>query len=158
MGTELLELRAQLVQRLLRKRCQQLVPDNQFGAPSDVRPVRRHDDPQRPGRERPEHVRAPVVRRHDLDIEHVILSVYVVLDAQVGKLHVALVVARQVVLPCPVLNLQRVPVRPAIAVVAVAIALLQELLVLRFQLVLEDDAMDVRVDVVEALGFSEVGR
>ena len=95
--------------------------------------------------------------RHHFDVEGVVASVDVVLDAHVGKLHVALVVARQVVFPRPVLNLQRTPVRPAIAVVAIAIALLQELLVLGFQLVLEDDAVDVGAHLVQAFSLFEVG-
>jgi hypothetical protein len=102
-------------------------------------------------------VGAPVVRRHDLDVECVIASVDVVLDADVRELDVALVVARQVVLPGPVLNLQRVAIGSAVAVVTIAIALLQELLILAFQVVLEDDAVDVRAFVTEAFGFLRVG-
>jgi hypothetical protein len=87
----------------------------------------------------------------------VVAAVDVVLHADVWELDVPLVVTRQVVLACPVLDLQRIAVGPAVAVVAVAVPLLQKLLVLGLQLVLEGDAMDVRVDVVEALGFFEVG-
>jgi hypothetical protein len=60
---------------------------------------------------------------------------------------VAPVVAGKVVLPRPVLDLQRISVGPAIAVVTIAIALLQELLILAFQIILEDDAVDVRATV-----------
>jgi hypothetical protein len=45
----------------------------------------------------------------------------------------------------------------AIAVVTIAIALLQELLILAFQVVLENDAVDVRAFVPEAFGFLGVG-
>ena len=68
-----------------------------------------------------------------------------------------LVVARKVVLPCPVLDLQRIAIGSAIAVVTIAIALLQELLILALQVVLEDDAVDVRAFVTEAFGFLRVG-
>jgi len=102
-------------------------------------------------------VGASVVRRHDLDIERVIAPIDVVLDAHVWELDVPLVVARQVVLPGPVLNLQRVTVGSAIAVVTIAIALLQELLILAFQVVLEDDAVGVRAFVTEAFGFLRIG-
>ena len=54
-----------------------------------------------------------------------------------------LVVARQVMLSRPILDLQRIAVGSPIAVVTIAIALLQELLILAFQVVLEDDAVDV---------------
>ena len=102
-------------------------------------------------------VGASVVRRHDLDVERVIASIDVVLNPHVRELHVPLVVARQFVLPGPVLNLQRVTVGSAIAVVTIAIALLQELLILAFQVVLEDDAVDVRAFVAEAVGFLRIG-
>jgi hypothetical protein len=66
---------------------------------------------------------------------------------------VSLVVARQVVLSRPVLDLQRIAVGPAIAVVTIAIPLLQELLIFALQVVLEDDAVDARSLVTEAFGF-----
>jgi hypothetical protein len=97
------------------------------------------------------------VRRHDLDVERVIASIDVVLDAHVRELHVPLVVARQVVLSRPVLDLQWIAIGSPIAVVTIAIALLQELLRLAFQVVLEDDAVDVRAFVAEAIGFLRVG-
>ena len=102
-------------------------------------------------------VGASVVRRHHLDVERVIAAIDVVLDPDVWELDMPLVVARQVVLPRPVLDLQRIAVRPAVAVVAVSIALLQELLILALQVVLEDDAVDVRAFVAQALGFLDVG-
>ena len=57
----------------------------------------------------------------------------------------------------PILDLQRIAVRPAIAVVTIAIPLLQELLILALQVVLEDDAVDVRALVTQAFGFLEIG-
>ncbi len=72
-------------------------------------------------------VGAPVVRRHDLDVERLVASVDVVLDAHVRELDVPLVVTRQVVLVRPGLDLQQAAVRPSVAVIAVAVRLLQEL-------------------------------
>ena len=102
-------------------------------------------------------VGASVVRRHDLDVERVIASIDVVLDADVRELDVAPVVAGKVVLPCPVLDLQRIAIGSTVAIVTIAIALLQELLILAFQVVLEDDAVDVRAGVTEVFGFLGVG-
>jgi hypothetical protein len=99
-------------------------------------------------------VGASIVRRHDLDVQRVVASIDVVLDAHVGKLDVSLVVARQVVLSRPVLDLERIAVGPAIAVVTIAIPFLQELLILAFQVVLEDDAVDVRPGVTETFASS----
>jgi hypothetical protein len=87
----------------------------------------------------------------------VVTAVDVVLDAHVRELDVALVVTRQVVLSCPVLDLQRIAVRPAIAVVTIAIPFLQELLILAFQVVLEDDAVDVRPSITETFRFLHIG-
>ena len=53
-------------------------------------------------------------------------------------------------------NLVEVAIRPAIAVVAVAIPFLEELLIVGLQLVLEDDAVDVRALFVKALGLLEI--
>jgi hypothetical protein len=57
------------------------------------------------------------VRRHDLDVERVIASIDVVLDADVRELDVAAIVAGKVVFPCPVLDLERCAVWPAVGVV-----------------------------------------
>lgn len=80
-----------------------------------------------------------------------------VLDAHVRELDVALLVARQVVLVRPGLDFQRASVRSAVAVAAIAIPLLQELLELGLQLVLEHDSVDLRTGLVQALGLFEVG-
>ena len=102
-------------------------------------------------------MRASIVRRHNLDVERVIASIDVVLDAHVRKLDVPPVVAGKVALPCPVLDLQRIAIGSAIAAVTIAVVLLQEPLILAFQVVLEDDAVDVRAFVTEAFGFLRVG-
>ena len=100
---------------------------------------------------------ASVVRRHDLDVERVIASIDVVLHARVGELDVPLGVARQLVLSRPLLDLEYRPIRLSIRIVSVSIAGLQELLILAFQVVLEDDAVDVRAFVTEVFGFLRVG-
>jgi hypothetical protein len=97
------------------------------------------------------------VRRHDLDVERVITPIDVVLDAHVRELDVAPIVAGKVVLPCPILDLQRSAIGSAIAVVTIAIALLQKLLIFALQVVFENDAVDVRALVPKALGFLRVG-
>jgi hypothetical protein len=83
------------------------------------------------------------MRRHHLDIECVIATVDVVLNALVWELDVALVVARQVVLPRPGPDLVDVPIGPSVAILPVAIPFLQELLILPLQLVVQEDAVDV---------------
>lgn len=67
-----------------------------------------------------------------------------ILDPQIRKMH-PFVDVWQLVFECPCLDLSRVAVRMAVVVVAVAIALTQPLLVLALQLVVQDDALDVRV-------------
>jgi hypothetical protein len=100
---------------------------------------------------------ASIVRRHYLDVECVIPTVDVVFDADIWKLDVALVVARQVVLPRPFLDLQRIAVRPTVTVVAITIPFLQELLIFALQIVLKHDAVNVRAVVTQAFGFFGVG-
>ena len=68
-----------------------------------------------------------------------------------------LVVAWKLVLPRPFLDLQRIAVRSAIAIVTISVSFLQELLVLALQVVFEDDAVNVRALVTEAFGFLHVG-
>lgn len=102
------------------------------------------------------HVRASIVRRQHLDIEREIAAVDVVLDPHVRKHHVPLVVARQVVVVCPVLDLTEIAVRTAVGVLAIPIARLKEFLVLRLQFVLENDSMDMGALVSEPLGFLQI--
>ena len=96
---------------------------------------------------------ASIVRRHHLDVDRTVASIDVVFNAHVRELDVPLVVARKLVLPRPFLDLQRISVRSAIAVVTISVAFLQELLVLASSVVFEDDAGDVRVLVTEPFGF-----
>ena len=62
-----------------------------------------------------------------------------VLNPRVREPHVPIVV-RQLVFPCPACNLFGLTVRPAVAVLVAAIALVEESLIVAFQLVVEDDA------------------
>lgn len=78
-----------------------------------------------------------VVHGHDLDVERAVEAVQLVLDARVGEHHVALVVARQVVLVGPLANLVERPVGPPVRILAVAVPLLQKLLVLGLEVVLQ---------------------
>ena len=83
-----------------------------------------------------------VVQRLDLDIERSEMAVAVlVFDARVGELDVTVVV-RKLVLDGPTMNLLRRSIGSAVAVRFATIAFLQELLVLAFQLVVEQNATD----------------
>lgn len=68
-----------------------------------------------------------------------------------------LLIARQTSLVRPGFDLQRTAIGPSVAVLAVAVRLLQERLELRLQLVLKDDAMDLRASLMQPLGLFEVG-
>ena len=70
-------------------------------------------------------VRTAIVGRHDLDIQGVVACIDVD-DAHVRELHVPLVVAWKFVLPRPLLDLERIAVRPAIAVDAISVSFLQD--------------------------------
>ena len=74
-----------------------------------------------------------------------------------SEMGVPLLVAWKLVLPRRFLDLQRIAVRPAIAIVTISVSFLQELLVLDLQVVFEDDAVDVRALITEAVGFLHVG-
>ena len=92
-------------------------------------------------------VSAAVVRREQLDVLVALAAIDLVLDAVVGEVNLAVEV-RQVVFARPVTDLVLVAVRSAVAVGAVAVGLLQELLVLALQVLLEDDAPDLEVAVL----------
>ena len=90
--------------------------------------------------------------RKQLDVLVAFPPIDLVLDAVVGEVHLAVEV-RQVVFARPVADLVLVAIRPAVAVGAVSVVFLQELLVLALQVLLEDDAPDVDV----AMLVSETG-
>jgi hypothetical protein len=94
---------------------------------------------------------AAIVRRDDLDVLALPTSVrLLVLDADVGEVDLVIEV-RQVVLVRPFANLIRRSIRMAVVVVMVLVALVEPTLVLALQLVVEDDALDVRTAVQETV-------
>ena len=63
---------------------------------------------------------------------------------------------RQVVFERPVADFVCGAVRVAVVVVAVAIALVQPLLIVTLELVVEDDAIDTRAALQQAFGFLQI--
>jgi hypothetical protein len=102
-------------------------------------------------------VRASVVRRHDLDVECVVAAFDVVLNAHIRELYVPLVVAGQVVVDGPLLDLFDLTIGAAVPVFPVTIPLLQKPLVLGLQFVVQDHAMDVRAFPAQALRLVQIG-
>ena len=99
------------------------------------------------------------MRREQLHVLVAFASIDVVFDAVVGEVHLAVEV-RQVVLARPVADLVFAAVRSSVAVRLVAVTVLQELLVVAFEILLEDDAADleIRMLVSEAGFLLAVGR
>ena len=94
---------------------------------------------------------AAIVRGHNLDIFVPTPAIAVlVLDADIGEVHVPVVV-RQLVLPRPPRDLLRLAIRPAVAVLLAAIALVEESLIVTLELVVEDDAPNPTALTAEAL-------
>lgn len=89
-------------------------------------------------------VSSAVVRSEQLDVLVTFPPVRFVLDAVVGEVHLFIEV-REVVLACGVADLVLVAARSAVAVWPVAVVVLEELLILAFQVLLEDDAADFEV-------------
>ena len=101
-------------------------------------------------------VGASIMDGDDLDVLVVAAAVdLLVFDPQVGEMDL-LVEVREVVFERPFLDLPRVAIRVAVVVVAVPIALVQPLLVLALELVVQDDAFDVRVALVQALRDAQI--
>lgn len=96
---------------------------------------------------------AVVVRREQLDVLVAFAAVNLVLDAVVGEVRLAIEV-RLVMLARPVADFVVAPSGSSVAVGAVAVGFLQELLVLALQVLLEDDAADFEVPMlVSQAGF-----
>jgi hypothetical protein len=97
------------------------------------------------------------VAGHDLEIlmPRAAISV-LVLDPRVWKPDVPIVV-RQLVFTRPTRNLFRLTVRPAVAVLLAAIALVEESLIVALQLVVEDDAPNPTALAAETLLGALVG-
>jgi hypothetical protein len=87
---------------------------------------------------------ATVVHREQLDVLVVLAAVDLVLDAVIREMHLAIEV-RQVLLARPVADLVVGAVGSSVAVRSVAVVILQELLVLAFEILLEDDAADLEI-------------
>ena len=102
-------------------------------------------------------MRATVVLGRDLEVLPADVAVHVlVLDAHIGKMDVS-VEAWQPVVARPVLDLCRGAVGPSVAVALAAVALLQEPLVLSFQLAVQFDAEDAGPSGLEAFCGLQVG-
>jgi hypothetical protein len=102
-------------------------------------------------------VGSSIVDGHDLDI--LAIATPVVLpkfDAQVGEVDL-LVEVREVMFERPSLNLPFVAIRVSVVVFPLPIALVEPLLVLPLELVVQDDALDVRIACVEPLGDGQIG-
>ena len=100
---------------------------------------------------------ASVVLGRDLQIlpAHVAVRL-LVLDAHVREVDLFIEV-RQVMLPRPFLDLFDRAIRPAVAVAIASVAVLQEALVLAFQLAVELHAEDARVTRLQPLRGLQVG-
>ena len=99
-------------------------------------------------------VRAAVMHGDHLDVHVVPASVgLLVLDARIRKMDL-LVEVRQVVLAGPFLDLVRVAIGVAVVVVAVAIVLMEPLLVVALELVVQNDPIDPRAALFQALRFA----
>jgi hypothetical protein len=99
---------------------------------------------------------AAVVLGDDLDILMTVTSVQFVLDAEIGEVD-AVVEVRQVVLTRPAFNLVAIAIRSSIAVRPAAVPFLKPLLILAFELAVEDDAPNLRALVAEPFVLSQVG-
>jgi hypothetical protein len=94
---------------------------------------------------------AAIVRRDDLDVLALPAAIWLlVLDANVGEVDLVIEV-RQVVLVGPIANLIRRAIGMAVVVVVVLVPLVEPPLVLALQLVVEEDALDVRTPVQETV-------
>ena len=94
-------------------------------------------------------MRPAIVRRDDLDVLALPSTIrLLVLDADVGEVDLVVEV-RQVVFVRPFANLIGRAIGMAVVVVVVLVALVEPALVLALQLVVEDDALDVRTALQE---------
>src|SRR5207237_9227427 len=101
-------------------------------------------------------VQAAVVDGHHLHVFDLAASVRtLVFDAKIRELD-ALIHDRQVVLLRPFLDLMPGARGSAVAVRAVAVPLLEELLVVTFELVIEDDALDACTVIAQPFGGSQI--
>ena len=96
------------------------------------------------------------MERHDFDVDVIQAAVDIdILDARIREMHVPVEV-RQVVFARPFLNLRLTAIGPAIAIGTTSIPLLQELLVLSFQLAVELHAKNARLALLEPRRLSNI--
>ena len=92
---------------------------------------------------------AAIVRRDDLDVLALPAAVrLLILDSDIREVDLVVEV-RQVMFVCPLANLIRRAIGVAVVVVAVAVVLVKPALILALELVVEDDAIDVRAALLE---------
>jgi hypothetical protein len=102
-------------------------------------------------------VRAAIVRGDDLNVLVVFQAVSVpIFDAQIRKMDLIIKV-RQLVFGGPFADLVIGPIRVAVVVIAVPIALMEPALVLPLELVIEHDPLDPRVTLGQPLRGAFVG-
>src|SRR3954468_13732738 len=102
-------------------------------------------------------VRTAIVERCDLDVLDIVATVGpLVFKAEIGKVNVAVEV-RQIVLLGPLFDLFRIAVRTAVGVRMIAVAIVEELLVLALQLVVEHHAINPYVVLLKPVCGPDVG-
>src|SRR5262249_3245476 len=85
-----------------------------------------------------------IVRREQLDVLMELPAIDLVLDPVVGEMNLVIEV-RQIVIACPVADFVFIAARPAVAVRSATVVVLQELLVLALEILLANDASNLKV-------------
>src|SRR3954462_13994121 len=102
-------------------------------------------------------VRTAIVERCDLDVFDIVATIGpLVFQAKIGKVDVA-VEERQVVLLRPLFDFSGIAVRTAVGVRVIAVAIVEELLVLALQLVVEHHAINPYVVLLKPICSPDVG-
>ena len=102
-------------------------------------------------------VRTTVMNRHHLDVHVVPAPVGVlVFDARVRKMDL-LIEVRQVMLAGPLFDFVLVAVGVAVVIVSLTIALVQPALIFTLELVVQNDSIDSRAALLQALRFAFEG-
>src|SRR2546427_5276114 len=99
---------------------------------------------------------ATIVFSHDLDVLVSLQPMELVLDPEVREVD-RLVEVRQLVLVRPPFDFIGVPIGSAVTVRSAPIVCLEPLLVLALEILLEDDAVNLRAGVAESLSLAEIG-
>jgi hypothetical protein len=102
-------------------------------------------------------VRTAIMRRHHFHILDRSMAIpLVVLNPEIGKLHVS-VVHRQVMDMGPTLDFLGVSIRTSIAVSTSPIRLLEEALIVALQLIIQEHAANARTVARQAIGGAKIG-